>query len=66
MAYAYNGTNTFEGAAVTDFSTVAALYMEQVQICLLYTSIGSEDIRVWISQSTSTDDDDDDLSLIHI
>lgn len=22
--------------------------------------IGSEDIRVWISQSTSTDDDDDD------
>lgn len=32
MAYAYGGTNTFEGAAVTDFSTVAALYMEQVQI----------------------------------
>lgn len=32
MAYAYNGTNTFDGAAVTDFSTVAALYMEQVQI----------------------------------
>ena len=32
MAYAYGGTNTFEGAAVTGFSTVAALYMEQVQI----------------------------------
>ncbi len=32
MAYAYGGTNTFDGAAVTDFSTVAALYMEQVQI----------------------------------
>lgn len=32
MAYAYGGTNIFEGAAVTDFSTVAALYMEQVQI----------------------------------
>ncbi|MEG2176284.1 MAG: TAXI family TRAP transporter solute-binding subunit, partial [Oscillibacter sp.] len=32
MAYAYNGTNLFDGAAVTDISTVAALYMEQVQI----------------------------------
>jgi hypothetical protein len=33
MAYAYNGTNTFaDTGAVTDFSTVAALYMEQVQI----------------------------------
>ncbi|MDO4439045.1 MAG: TAXI family TRAP transporter solute-binding subunit [Eubacteriales bacterium] len=32
MAYAYDGTKTFEGAAVKDFSTVAALYMEQVQI----------------------------------
>ena len=32
MAYAYQGTNLFDGAAVTDFSTVAALYMEQVQI----------------------------------
>lgn len=32
MAYAYEGTNIFDGAAVTDFSTVAALYMEQVQI----------------------------------
>lgn len=32
MAYAYAGTNLFDGAAVTDISTVAALYMEQVQI----------------------------------
>ena len=32
MSYAYNGERLFEGAAVTDFSTVAALYMEQVQI----------------------------------
>ncbi len=32
MAYAYEGTKTFEGAAVKDFSTVASLYMEQVQI----------------------------------
>lgn len=31
MAYAYNGTNLFE-EKVEDFSTVAALYMEQVQI----------------------------------
>ena len=31
MAYAYNGTNLFE-AKVEGFSTVAALYMEQVQI----------------------------------
>lgn len=33
MAYAYAGTNLFaETGAVTDFSTVANLYMEQVQI----------------------------------
>ena len=32
MSYAYEGTNLFEGMPVTDFSTVAALYMEQVQI----------------------------------
>ena len=32
MAYAYEGTNLFDGAPVTGFSTVAALYMEQVQI----------------------------------
>lgn len=32
MSYAYNGERLFEGAPVTDFSTVAALYMEQVQI----------------------------------
>lgn len=32
MAYAYNGTNLFEGMPFTDFSTVASLYDEQVQI----------------------------------
>lgn len=32
MAYAYDGTNLYEGTPVTGFSTVAALYMEQVQI----------------------------------
>lgn len=32
LSYAYNGTNLFEGAAYTDFSVVAALYNEQVQI----------------------------------
>ena len=32
MAYAYNGTNLFDGMPVTCFSTVASLYQEQVQI----------------------------------
>ena len=32
LAYAYNGTNLFEGAAYKDFSVVANLYQEQVQI----------------------------------
>ena len=32
MAYAYDGTNLFESGAVKCFSTVAALYTEQVQI----------------------------------
>lgn len=32
MSYAYEGTNLFDGYAVENFSTVAALYMEQVQI----------------------------------
>ena len=32
MAYAYEGTNLFEGAPVGIFSTVACLYDEQVQI----------------------------------
>lgn len=39
MAYAYNGTNLFEGTKVEDFSTVAALYMEQVQIVTLNPDI---------------------------
>lgn len=40
MAYAYAGTRTFaETGAVTDFSTVAALYMEQVQIVTVDPSI---------------------------
>ena len=34
MAYAYSGTNLFD-FAITNFSTVAALYMEQVQIVTL-------------------------------
>ncbi len=41
-SYAYNGTNLFEeSGAVTDFSVVAALYMEQVQIVTLDESIKS-------------------------
>ena len=38
MAYAYAGTNLFENA-IGSFSTVAALYMEQVQIVTLDPSI---------------------------
>ena len=38
MAYAYNGTNLFE-TKVEGFSTVAALYMEQVQIVTTNASI---------------------------
>ncbi len=32
MSYAFNGERLFDGAKVSDFSAVAALYMEQVQI----------------------------------
>jgi len=40
MAYGYAGTRLFEETgAVTDFSTVAALYMEQVQIVTLNPDI---------------------------
>ena len=40
MAYAYNGTNLFEEyGKVENFSTVAALYMEQVQIVTLDPNI---------------------------
>ena len=40
MAYAYDGTNLFaEDGKVDSFSTVAALYMEQVQIITLDPSI---------------------------
>ena len=38
-AYAFKGTRLFEGERVTDFSTVANLYMEQVQIVTLDPSI---------------------------
>ena len=41
MSYAYNGTNLFDGAKVDNFSTVAALYMEQVQIVTLDPDIKS-------------------------
>ena len=40
MSYAYNGTNLFaQTGAISDFSTVAALYMEQVQIVTLDPAI---------------------------
>ena len=40
MSYAYNGTNLFaDDGAVTDFSVVAALYMEQVQIVTMDENI---------------------------
>ncbi len=42
MAYAYKGTNLFEEeGAIDSFSTIAALYMEQVQIVTLDPSIKS-------------------------
>ena len=42
MAYGYNGTRLFaETGAVTTFSTVAAMYMEQVQLVTLDPSINS-------------------------
>ena len=42
MAYAYNGTNLFaETGKIDSFSTVAALYMEQVQIVTLDPTIKS-------------------------
>jgi len=40
MAYAYNGTSLFE-SKIDSFSTVAALYMEQVQIVTLDPTIKS-------------------------
>ena len=39
MSYAYNGEKLFEGNKITDFSVVAALYMEQVQIVTLDSGI---------------------------
>ncbi len=47
MSYAYTGTNLFaEAGAVDSFSTVAALYMEQVQIVTLNPDIKTvEDLR---------------------
>lgn len=42
MSYAYQGTNLFEDSgAVKDFSVVAALYMEQVQIVTMNPDIKS-------------------------
>ena len=41
MSYAYNGQRLFEGMPVENFSTVAALYMEQVQIVTLDPNIKS-------------------------
>ena len=47
MTYAYNGTNLFEETGKVDcFSTVAALYMEQVQIVTTDSSIKTvEDLK---------------------
>lgn len=42
-AYAYEGTRLFEGAKVDNFSTVANLYMEQVQIVTLDPEIKTVD-----------------------
>ena len=57
MSYAYDGTNLFEGAAIENFSTVAALYLEQVQIVTLDPEIKSvadlEGKRVSIGSSGS-------------
>ena len=39
MSYAYNGTNLFDGMPINDFSTLASLYMEQVQIVTLNPNI---------------------------
>ena len=39
LAYAYEGTNLFDGAGYQDFSIVAALYGEQVQIVTCDSSI---------------------------
>ena len=39
--YAFNGTNLFDGAAYKDFSVVAALYPEQVQIVTCNADIKS-------------------------
>ena len=57
MSYAYEGTNLFEGMAINNFSTVAALYLEQVQIVTLDPEIKSvtdlEGKRVSIGSSGS-------------
>ena len=39
MSYAYNGTNLFDGMPIDNFSTLASLYMEQVQIVTLNPNI---------------------------
>ena len=39
MSYAYNGTNLFDGNPISNFSTIGALYMEQVQIVTLNPNI---------------------------
>ena len=49
MSYAYEGTNLFEGNAITDFSTIGALYMEQVQIVTLNPSIKTSRARQYQS-----------------
>ena len=41
MSYAYNGERLFDGMPIENFSTVAALYLEQVQIVTLDPEIKS-------------------------
>ena len=57
MSYAYNGERLFEGMPIENFSTVAALYLEQVQIVTLDPEIKSvadlEGKRVSIGASGS-------------
>lgn len=46
LSYAYDGTNLFEGQPFTDFSVVADLYQEQVQIVTCDPSIKTvEDLK---------------------
>ena len=52
MSYAYSGTNLFaDSGAVKDFSVVAALYMEQVQIVTMNPDIRGKKVSIGASGS---------------